>query len=217
MPKLNINIPPLLKYSIQVYRKYASFVFGVMVTYFALGLLPEVYIYFFTPKNPTTESQIVSFIAAMVRLFLSLGFTKIMYYLIDDRAVKVNDLVNNGRIFLSYIVAYFLYFFAVLIGLFLLIIPGIYLAVRLQFYPYYIIKEEDTSFTALRKSWYVTEGFIYELVLFGASVLLLNFLGAVFLGIGLILTYPITSMATAIVFNELEAEAEQIPTSKYLP
>jgi uncharacterized membrane protein len=217
MSKLNIDIAPLFKYSYKVYRKYASFIIGVMVTYFILALVPQLYLYLYTPKDPTTELQVFSFIAVIVRIFLSLGFTKIMLYLIDDRPVEIADLVNNGRIFLSYVGAYFIYFIVVGIGVVLLIIPGIYLAVRLQFYPYYIIENHDASVVAFQKSWYATEGFIIELIAFGACVLILNFIGAVFFGVGLIFTYPLTTMATAAVFRSLEENAEHLPASAYLP
>jgi uncharacterized membrane protein len=215
MSKLDIDIVPLFKYAYEVYRKYASFVIGVMVTYFILGLVPQLFLYVHTPEDPTTDLEIFSFIAMIVRVFLSLGFTKIMLYLIDNRPVEITDLVNNGRILLSYIAAYFIYFIVVGIGLVLLIIPGIYLAVRLQFYPYYIIENHDASIVAFQKSWYATEGFIIELVAFGACVLILNFIGALFFGIGLIFTYPLTTMATAALYQSLEENAEQLPASRY--
>jgi hypothetical protein len=215
MAQPNIDIPPLFKYSFHLYRKYASFVIGVMTTYFILGIVPQVYMLVYAPKEPTTESQIISIIILLVQLFLSLGFTKIMLYLVDERPVEINDLVNNGHIFFSYVVAYFMFMLAVGVGLLLLVIPGIYLLIRLQFYPYYIIEYGDPSYVALQKSWFATENFTLELLLLGICVLAANIVGAFFFGFGVIFTYPLTTMATAIVFKGFEDEANRIPTEEY--
>jgi len=217
MAERNIDIPPLFKYPYQLFKKYASFIIGVMTTFFILGLMPQVYLFLYAPTEPTFESQFISITALLVQLFLALGFTKIMLYLVDDRAVEVNDLINNGRIYFSYVVAHFMYIIAVGIGLFLLIIPGIYLALRLLFYPYYIIEYGDPSYIAMQKSWQATEGWTLELFIFGVCVLGLNFLGALCFGIGVIVTYPITTMATAIVFKGLDNEADEIPAEEYQP
>jgi uncharacterized membrane protein len=212
---LDIDIPALFKYSFQLYKKYASFVIGIMITYFVLGIVPQIYISFYAPKNPTAQSDIVGIIVLAIRLVLTLGFTKVMFYLVADRQVEVSDLINNGRIFFSYVAAWFLYYVAVIIGLLLFIIPGIYVAIRLQFYPYYIIDEGDFAFEALRKSWYATEGYLPELIVFGACFLLVNFIGVVFI-IGIIFTYPLCSMAQAVIYEGLSEGAGQLPTSQYL-
>lgn len=217
MDNTNIDIPALFKRSFELYKKYSSFVIGVMTTYFILGMVPQVYLFLYQPTDPTFQDQLISILALFMQLFLALGFTKIMLYLVDDRPVDVNDMVNNGGIFLNYCVGYFLYFIAVGIGLFLLVLPGIYVAIRFLFYPYYIIENNDPSFIALQKSWKATEGWVLELFLFGICILALNFMGTILLGIGVIFTYPLTTMATAIVFLGLRERAIQIPTEKYLP
>lgn len=217
MPELNIDLKALFSYALEIFKRYPSFIFGVSFTYFALGLLPQVYIYFFSPEDPTTQSTIVHIVALLVRVVLLLGFTKIMFYLIDGRTVSVSDLINNGRILLSYISAWFLFSIAVMIGSFFFIIPGIYLAIRLQFYPYYIIEYDIPFWEALQKSWYLSEGHFFDLFVFGVCFVVLNFIGAFLLGIGMIFTYPITMMAQAVVFRSLEQEADHLPVAKYLP
>lgn len=215
MPEHKIDIPSLFKIGIRIFRTYASFVIGVTATFFVLGVVPNFYLLMNAPAEPTTESQILSMVFLLLRLFLTLGLTKVMLFLADDRPVEVKDLINNGRIFLSYAVGYFIFIIAVGIGLFLLIVPGIYLAIRLQFFPYYMIEEGDTSFIALQKSWHATEEWMIELFLFGLCVVVLNILGAFFLGIGLIFTYPLTMLATSIVFLGMEDDAESLPQARF--
>lgn len=216
MPDRNIDIPPLFKYPFRIFREHTSFIIGVMTTYFVLGVVPQVYFFLYAPKDPTVGEQIFSIIALLVQLFIALGFIKIMLYLVDkERAVDIQDLVNNGRIFFSYVVAYFMFMIAFALGFMLFIVPGIYLYIRLQFYPYYIIEHGDPSYIALQKSWFATKNLELELFLFGVCVVFINLLGVLCLGLGVIFTYPLTTMATAIVYKGLEAEEKNIPTREY--
>lgn len=211
-----IDIPKLYKYSFQQFKKYASFIIGITITYYVLGVVPQIYYVLLAPENPTGGDQLLSFLLTLVQLYLGVGFIKIMLLLIQDEFVNIADLFNNIRIFLSYSVGTFLYAIAVLIGLFLLIAPGVYLAVRLLFYPYFIIENGDNSFTALHKSFEITRELTLELFLFGITVLFLNILGAFLFGIGVIVTYPLTTMATAVVYRSLISNTARIPSDPYI-
>ena len=207
MQDQSIDLVPLFTYCYRQYKKYASFVFGAMLTFFVLQ----------APQDPTTESQIVSFLITLIQIFLSLGFIKIMLLLVQDEYVTAADLFNNFKLFLSYFVASFLYGIAVTIGLFLLIVPGIFIAIRFQFYPYFIIEENISSFEALQKSYYLSENLTLELFLLGVVVIALNIMGILLFGVGILFTYPLTTMATAVVYKSLVEEADTIPAEAYKP
>lgn len=215
MDDRTIDFISLFKFSFHQYRKYASFVLGVMVTYFILGIIPQIYFVLRAPENPTTQTQIISVILTFVQLFIGLGFIKTMLLLIDDKPVEVADLFNNFRGFFSYALAYFLYIIAVMIGLFLFIIPGIFILIRFQFYPYFILENGDSSFAALKKSFFLSQNLTLELLLYGIAVVALNFAGVLLFGIGFLFTYPLTTMATAVIFKGLVQKAETIPAASY--
>lgn len=215
MQQLSIDLVPLFKYSLQQFKTYASFVIGAMLTFVVLAVVPQVYFTMRAPEDPTLQTQFISLLITAVQIFLSLGFTKIMLLLIQDAYVTVVDMFNNFRIFLSYFVASFIFGLGVSLGLLLLIIPGIYIAIRFQFFPYFIIENGDSSFTALQKSFYLTEDHIMELFLFGVVVVILNIFGALLFGIGIVFTYPLTTMATAIVYKSLIEDSDSIPANAY--
>lgn len=213
MQQKSIDLVRLFKYSFQQYTTYLSFVIGIMVTYFVLAIIPQIYFMIYRSGDTTGSSQILSVVLTVVQLFLTLGFTKVMLLLVDDEFVEVSDLFNNFRYFLSYFVAYFLYFISVALGLLLFIVPGIWIAIRFQFYPYFILDDTNSAIIALQKSYQQTEGLALELFLFGFIVLALNILGILFFGIGIIFTYPLTTMATAILYRSLKAE--ELPAARY--
>lgn len=217
MEQRSINLVQLFKFSFQQFRKYASFVIGAMLTLYVLAFVPQFYYVLRVPEEPTTQSQAIRMVLMLIQLFLSLGFTKVVLLLVQDKFVEVADMFNNFRPFLSYFVASFLYGLAVLIGLFLLILPGIFIAIRFQFFPYFILEEGDRSLDALRKSYKFSHDLTLELLLFGIVIVALNVVGMLLFGIGVVFTYPLTTMATAIVYKGLIAEAHAIPTATYQP
>lgn len=215
MAQSSIDLKQLFKFSFHQYKKYASFVIGAMLTFFVLAFIPQIYFMLRAPADPTTKTQFISFALTLVQLFLSLGFTKIMLRLVQDEFVEVADMFNNFRPFLSFFIASFLYGIAVGLGLLLLVVPGIIIAIRFQFFPYFILEEGVSSFTALQKSYYLSENLTLELFLFGFIVIALNIAGMLFFGAGIIFTYPLTTMATAIIYKSLVEEAEAIPSDSY--
>lgn len=215
MQERTIDIQACYKYSYRQFKKYASFIIGITVTYYVLAVIPQIYFYFRAPEEPTMQSQVISLILTFIQLYLGLGFTKIVLLLLDDRYAEVSTMLSSFRMFISYFVASFLYGFGVLAGLILLVIPGIFVAIRFQFYPYYIIEHGDSGFIALQKSYYATQKLTLDLFLFGITVLAANILGAALMGIGIIFTLPITTMATAVIYKGLLDETQHLPNERY--
>lgn len=215
MAQDSIDLVALFKFSFSQYKKYASFIIGAMLTLFVLAIVPQIYFMFNVPDPPTTKSQFISLLLTAIQLFLTLGFTKIMLLLIQDEYVEVADMFNNFRPFLSYFVASFLYGIAVALGTLLLVIPGIFIAIRFQFYPYLILEEDLSSFIALQKSYNLSQNLTLELLLLGIVIIAINIAGMLFFGIGIVLTYPLTTMATAIVYKSLTEGEQTIPTESY--
>lgn len=215
MSQTSIDLVQLFKYSFNQYKKYASFVIGAMLTFFVLAILPQIYFVGQVPDEPDTQAQFMSFLLTLIQLFLSLGFIKIMLRLVQDDYVEVIDMFNNFKPFLSYFVASFLYGISVALGILLLIIPGIFIAIRFQFYPYFILENNDSSFAALQKSFYLSQNLTLELLLLGIVVIALNIAGILLFGVGVILTYPLTTMAIAVVYKSLIEEGQNIPSDSY--
>lgn len=215
MAQDSIDLVQLFKFSFNQYKKYASFVIGAMLTFFVLAILPQIYFMEQRPDEPNMQVRILSFLLTVVQLFLSLGFIKIMLRLVQDKYVEVTDMFNNFRPFLSYFVASFLYGIATALGLLLLIVPGVFFAIRFQFYPYFILEKDASYFSALQKSYNLSQNLTLELLLLGIIVIALNVAGILFFGVGVIFTYPLTTMATAIVYKSLIEEGQTIPSDSY--
>lgn len=89
------------------------------------------------------------------------------------------------------------------VGLILLVVPGIIFAVRYVFYGYAVVDRNAAPMDALAQSAAATKGVWGTVSLFGLAVLLLTILGALALGVGLLVTTPISVLAAAWVYRRL--------------
>jgi uncharacterized membrane protein len=103
-----------------------------------------------------------------------------------------------------------LYILMVALGLILLVLPGIYLSVRLKFYIYFIVEDENLKPTdALRKSMDLSRGLFWKLFAFNIILAAINILGFLALGIGLLFTIPLSLIAYAHLYKHLSLHKEE--------
>ena len=115
----------------------------------------------------------------IIALFFSLGFIRCCLNAVDKKEVSFAAFKNLGGCILSYIIASILYGLVIVVGLIFLILPGLWLYTRLQFYPYFIVEEKEGPFGALQKSWNLTKGedsYVIVLVLAWIGITLLGFI-----------------------------------------
>lgn len=88
--------------------------------------------------------------------------------------------------------------------LFLYFLPCFYMWIKIQFFPYFIISKEMGPIEALKKSYEITEGQSVNLVLFLMTLIMINLLGLIPLGLGLVFTIPFSLVATGVMFTALD-------------
>jgi len=94
----------------------------------------------------------------------------------------------------------------VLCGLILLIIPGIYVAIRLAFGNLAYLDRREGIQKSVRYSWDITKGTrFWTAALTVIVVILFGITGALFFGVGLLIAYPICMILMAILYVRLSA------------
>jgi uncharacterized membrane protein len=86
----------------------------------------------------------------------------------------------------------------------LLIVPGIIVAVRLQFIPFLIVDEAVGPIDAVQRSWDLTAGYTLDLFLFDLLLFVINLLGLMALFVGVFVSCPITGIAMADMYRTLK-------------
>jgi hypothetical protein len=91
----------------------------------------------------------------------------------------------------------------ILVGLVLLIIPGIIAAVLLMFAQLAVVDKNLNPVEALKESYALAKPHLWQLVLFSFAILVLNVVGLLALVIGLLVTVPVSVIAVAHVYKKL--------------
>lgn len=100
---------------------------------------------------------------------------------------------------------------AIVMGLVLLIVPGIIMLLRLWFVGFVLVDERTGPIDAIQRSWDITRGHTMDLLVFFLVLVGLNLLGVVCLGVGLLVTMPMSGLAMAFVYRELKPKAAAAP------
>ena len=189
-------------------KKNFRFFLGMLAIVLVVNVLVGLVISSFSEEAPKVLVMVVSVISWVLDLLISIGVIKITLKFCDQEPATYRDLFSAYRLLLNYLVGSIVYGIIVAIGFVFLIIPGIYLAVKYQFYDYLIVDKGMGPIEAIKRSGVLTEGVKRNLVLFWLALVGINILGMIALGVGLIATVPVSWLANAYVYRRLQLQAE---------
>lgn len=102
------------------------------------------------------------------------------------------------------------HFLLLFLGL-LLIVPFVFVALGLMFSKYIMIENKGGNvevMDAIKDSWKMTKGYKWKLLWLGIVVFFFNILGFLALGIGLIITLPVSSIIMTAAYKSLSLSTE---------
>lgn len=146
----------------------------------------------------------------IVMQFVAIGWLNVAIRASRNEPLEVSNFIDKAGLFFKFILTNLLVSVLVMVGLILLIIPGIYLALKYMFVTYAVVDKGVGPFEALTISGKLTKGIKLKLVLYGLGFAGLNLLGVLALGIGLAITMPITMLAYAVLYNALLEKADGV-------
>jgi uncharacterized membrane protein len=150
---------------------------------------------------------VVSIVQYLVNVIIAMGLIRITLEFVSKLKPKLLDIVYYKPI-VRYIIASIIQGIIVFVGFILLIIPGIILAVRLQYASYLIVDKNLGPIEAIKTSWNITRGNTWNLFFFGIILGLINILGILCLLVGLFITVPLGMLATTFVYRKLLLQSE---------
>ncbi len=152
--------------------------------------------------------QIISF---LVGIILAMGLIRASLAVCEGRKPEVSMLLQTDGFF-NYLIASILFGIGIIIGLFLLIIPGIIFAVVFFYFGYAIVQQPEIgAMEALKRSADITKGYRWQLFGLAVLLILINFVGLLACGIGVLFTYGITAVAIAYSYKTLSGQPLAAP------
>ena len=103
----------------------------------------------------------------------------------------------------KFLIGQTLYLLAVLVGLLLLVVPGVYLGVRYALFGFCITAGETDLVRSFQQSAILSTGVQGYLLRVFVVLFVLNVVGASLLGIGLFITVPLTLLMMSAVYRQL--------------
>jgi uncharacterized membrane protein len=142
-------------------------------------------------------------------LLFQLGYLKNCFQTLDGEEPQFSSYGQASRKLLRYLAACFLYTIITATGFALLVIPGIYLTLRLQFFFAAMVDEDMGIIKSFRRSWSITRG--QSLRLFAVMLMMIGiaFVGQIALFVGIFVAIPLTVLMYCATFRRLTAPAAQ--------
>lgn len=183
------------------------FLVGVIVVLFviqfALGSVGE-----YLSRDIAWVGVVISIITVLIQILLNVGAIAIVLKLVDGIKPSFSELFTTTKPYVQFVLVTILMSLIVGVGFILLIIPGIMLAIGLQFATYLVVDKGMGAVDALKKSWEITNGVKWKLLGFAIVIWIVNLLGFVLFGVGMVVTIPLTMIAMAYVYRTLEKQSE---------
>lgn len=231
--KKDFSITEALRFGWQVKRQNFWFFVAVILIYWIVIFLPYpigVLIINIFKGNLVIQS-ITSILAqvasAVLAAITGVGIIKISLKLVDQQEIAIKDLFSCYPLFLKYLLGLILYQLIVLVGLILLIVPGIIWFIKYGFWVYLIVDKNLGIIASLKESGRITQGVRWKLFLFGLVIASLIFFGVylplvvgfilpsfygssvLLIGIvGVFMFFPAAWVAIAFVYRKLAQQTE---------
>lgn len=155
--------------------------------------------------NGDQDHQSLSFLSIFASSWLTAGYLTIVFHYYDNNGetLPMSQLFTQLKYFWKVLGASILLCLIICAGFFLLIVPGIYWALKYSMTINLIVDKDMDIIEAMKESANMTNGVKWPLFVFTLTCLGVVILGAICLGVGVFVATPIVWLATAYIYKNL--------------
>lgn len=207
------SISEALAFGWETFKKNVSF-FVIVLVVLAVVQGVGAYISLFFKEEPML-GLVLNLVFVFASMIVSLGVMRMTLDLVDGKKPNFNDFYQQYPLLLKYIGTGIIQGLIVFAGFLLLIIPGIYLSVKLGFSSYVVVDKKVGPFDAIKSSYEMTKGNWWNIAFLGLVSFFICLAGVLALLVGLFVAIPVTTLAYAYVYRKLSggagAQTEPVP------
>jgi uncharacterized membrane protein len=222
----SFSIKSTLKWAWETFAKRPFFFVGVgiisLVIQLALGSFETALTGPVDPVRPlelmfTPMGLLASIVSFVVTILFTMGLWNLtLKAQADVMSPKFKDLWYP-KYFWSFLGTNILTGIIIFVGLILVIVPGIIAMLALGFATLIVLTKHMKPIEALKESYRITKGKWLQLLLFYIVLVVINFIGAIPMGLGLLITIPISLLAMAHVYKALDGAPHTEPKEATAP
>lgn len=168
---------------------------GFTVILVLISLIPAV--------MPERLAPLANIVVNVISPILSAGFLFVAFKLIKRQSTEFGDFFLGFNSFLPIFLTSLLVGLFVVLGMFLLIIPGIFLAVAYSFSLAFVVGRKFDFWEAMESSRKIVSRKWFSFFAFLLVLGLVNVVGLLLLGVGLLFTIPLSNCALAAAFDDI--------------
>jgi hypothetical protein len=206
---MNISLRRSITWAWKIYKDNPIFYVGIVLTFFASWVLLELIVIKGYGLGTIFNLAIhITFLIAFSGM--QVGFIKICLDVKAGNNPHYAELFNSINQGAKFFVAQLAYFVIVSIGLLLLVIPGVYLGGRYGFFTFDMVEKNSGITESFQASATLMNGSTGKIAYYLFLLLLLNIFGALFIGLGLLITVPVSALTMASLYQEWKSKSEAI-------
>lgn len=134
---------------------------------------------------------------------LEVGFLQICLALCAGREPRFADIFTRLALGPKFLACQILYLLVVVIGLLLLVVPGVYCGVRYALFGFCMAASKTSLVGSFQQSAILSTGTMTYLLRILVALFVLNTAGACLLGLGLFITVPLSVLMMTAVYRQL--------------
>jgi hypothetical protein len=155
------------------------------------------------PQVAAVVGQVVSLSGNLLQGYLGIGALRFYLGQVRGQDVSLLEVFRGWPWLLPIFLGNLLVGLAAVASILLLFIPMVVLGLGWMFWQAFVVDEDMGAVDALTASWRLTKGSKVDLFVFGLVVGMLNFAGVLLCGLGLLVTIPLSGLASMMVYDNL--------------
>jgi hypothetical protein len=199
-----ISIRVAFTFARKTYQSHYPLFIASMLTFFAAWVLLEITVI------AGQKLGMILWVIAHLAFFivfagLEVGFIQIGLALVNGQEVSYSILFSKLASGGSFFIGQLLYLSICLVGFVLLIIPGFYWGTQYAMNGFCMVANSTNPTIGLQDSVQLSKKSNFSIFVFIIVIVFLNLLGASLLGVGLLVSVPISVLMKACVFKQLRS------------
>lgn len=205
-----LSVSECISFGWQTFKKRPWFLIGALVgmsvATMILSSIPDA----IDPQGASSLAFGLSLVFALLSIAIEILLVRLTLKSHDSiETVSYRDALP-AKPFWKYIGSQIVVGIAVLIGLVLLIVPGIIAALAFFMTQYLVVERKLWPIEAMKESARITKGNRWNLLLLMLACLGINIVGLLALVVGLLVTIPVSMLALAHAYRTLEHKANEV-------